>query len=133
MEASACDAVFEAFAVARAAGVLTAYDTNLRLKLWPLARARAIIQAACAMSDIVLPGLDDAALLTGLDDPDAIVDVDVVAVAVLDLRVHVDGDHRSGGIEGDPPRPDDARTRHPDESRDLGLVGRRLRSRRPPG
>ena len=75
ISASACDAVFEAFAVARAAGVLTAYDTNLRLKLWPLARARAIIQAACAMSDIVLPGLDDAALLTGLDDPDAIVDV----------------------------------------------------------
>ncbi|PZU95452.1 MAG: 2-dehydro-3-deoxygluconokinase [Chelatococcus sp.] len=75
ISASACDAVFEAFAVARQAGVLTAYDTNLRLKLWPLARARAIIQAACAMSDIVLPGLDDAALLTGLDDPDAIVDV----------------------------------------------------------
>lgn len=75
ISASACDAVFEAFAQARAAGALTAYDTNLRLKLWPLARARAIIQAACAMADIVLPGQDDAALLTGLDDPDAIVDL----------------------------------------------------------
>lgn len=75
ISASACDAVFEAFDQARAAGALTAYDTNLRLKLWPLARARAIIQAACAMADIVLPGQDDAALLTGLDDPDAIVDL----------------------------------------------------------
>lgn len=72
---SAADAVFEAFALAREHGVLTAYDTNLRLKLWPLARARAIIHAACAMADIVLPGLDDAKLLTGLEDPDAIADV----------------------------------------------------------
>lgn len=71
---SACDAVFEAFELARASGVLTAYDTNLRLKLWPLARARAIIEAACALSDIVLPGIDDAMLLTGLSHPDAIAD-----------------------------------------------------------
>lgn len=75
ISASAADAVFEAFAHARDNGVLTAYDTNLRLKLWPLARARAIIHAACVMADIVLPGLDDARLLTGLDDPDAIADV----------------------------------------------------------
>lgn len=72
---TACDAVFEAFDLARQAGVMTAYDTNLRLKLWPLARARAVIMAACAMADIVLPGLDDAMALTGHSDPDAVVDV----------------------------------------------------------
>jgi 2-dehydro-3-deoxygluconokinase len=72
---TACDAVFEAFSLARQAGAMTSYDTNLRLKLWPLPRARAIIMAACAMSDIVLPGHDDAALLTGRTDPDAICDV----------------------------------------------------------
>lgn len=71
---SACDAVFEAFAVAREAGVTTAYDTNLRLKLWPLTRAKAIINAACGMADIVLPGYDDATQLTGLSDADAIAD-----------------------------------------------------------
>jgi 2-dehydro-3-deoxygluconokinase len=74
ISASACDAVFAAFETARDAGVLTAYDTNLRLKLWPLARARAIIHAACAMADIVLPGFDDATQLTGLNQPDAIAD-----------------------------------------------------------
>lgn len=74
ISASACDAVFEAFAVARASAVTTAYDTNLRLKLWPLTRARAIIHAACAMADIVLPGYDDATQLTGLSEPDAIAD-----------------------------------------------------------
>jgi 2-dehydro-3-deoxygluconokinase len=72
---SACDAVFEAFAIARDAGALAAYDTNLRLKLWPLTRARAVIMAACGMADIVLPGLDDAMALTGESDADAIVDV----------------------------------------------------------
>jgi 2-dehydro-3-deoxygluconokinase len=75
ISASAADAVFEAFALARESGILTAYDTNLRLKLWPLTRARAIVHAACAMADIVLPGLDDARLLTGLEDPDAIADI----------------------------------------------------------
>ncbi len=68
----ACDACFEAVARARTAGVLVAYDTNLRQALWPLPRARAVIAAAVAQADIVLPSLDDARLLTGLDDPEAV-------------------------------------------------------------
>lgn len=71
---SACDAVFAAIAEAKAAGARVSYDTNLRLKLWPLARARAIVHAAMAEADIALPGLEDARQLTGLDAPDAIVD-----------------------------------------------------------
>ena len=70
----AADAVFEAMQMARAAGVAICYDTNLRLRLWPLERARSVINAATAMADIVRPGLDDARHLTGLDDPDAIAD-----------------------------------------------------------
>jgi 2-dehydro-3-deoxygluconokinase len=71
---SACDAVFEALALARQSGATISYDTNLRLRLWPLERARAIIHAALAMSDIALPGLDDARQLTGLDRPEEICD-----------------------------------------------------------
>src|SRR5690606_33690678 len=70
----ACDAVFEAMAIARAGGALVSFDTNYRPALWPLTRARAIIEAAAAQSDILLPGLDDARQLTGLEDPDAICD-----------------------------------------------------------
>lgn len=70
----ACDLVFAALERARARGALVSYDTNLRLQLWPLPRARAIVQATAAMADILLPGLDDARLLTGLQEPDAIVD-----------------------------------------------------------
>ena len=71
---SACDMVFEAIGRARRAGRMVSYDTNLRLRLWPLERARAVIHAAVAMSDIALPGLDDAEQLTGLSGPEAICD-----------------------------------------------------------
>lgn len=71
---SACDTIFTAIRIARKANVAVSYDTNLRLKLWPLDRARAVIHAAMAMVSIALPGLDDARQLTGLEDPDAIVD-----------------------------------------------------------
>lgn len=69
---SACDAVFHAIALAKKNGVKVSYDTNLRLKLWPVERAAAIIHSAIAQCDIALPGLEDAEQLTGLSDPDAI-------------------------------------------------------------
>src|SRR5690606_34103128 len=40
ISASACDAVFAAIGAAREAGVMVSFDTNLRLRLWPLERAR---------------------------------------------------------------------------------------------
>jgi 2-dehydro-3-deoxygluconokinase len=70
----ACDAVFAAMAIARERGVLVSYDTNLRLKLWPLARARAVILESIGQCDLCLPSLEDATAVTGLRDPDAIVD-----------------------------------------------------------
>jgi 2-dehydro-3-deoxygluconokinase len=69
---SACDSIFAAITIARAAGRTVSYDTNLRLSLWPLDRARAVIHATVALADIALPGLDDARQLTGLDTPEAI-------------------------------------------------------------
>ena len=69
ISSSAADLVFEAIRLARAAGVLVSYDTNLRLRLWPLDRARAVIHAAAGLSDILRPGIDDARHLTGLDRP----------------------------------------------------------------
>jgi 2-dehydro-3-deoxygluconokinase len=71
---SACDAVLHAVEIARDAGVLVSYDTNLRRRLWPLARARAISNATAALADFALPSLDDAQALTGIDEPDGIVD-----------------------------------------------------------
>lgn len=71
---SACDTAHAAMDIARAAGVAVSFDTNLRLKLWPLARARALIYDAIARSDICLPSLDDLQQLSGLSNPDALAD-----------------------------------------------------------
>ena len=72
---SACDAGFAAMEAARAAGVRVSFDTNLRLKLWPKARARAVITEAIRMADICLPSFDDILALGGPDKPDAVVDM----------------------------------------------------------
>jgi 2-dehydro-3-deoxygluconokinase len=74
ISASACDSCFAAIDAARHAGVKISYDTNLRLKLWPLQRARAIIRATMALCDWALPSLDDAKLLYPGHDADAILD-----------------------------------------------------------
>ena len=69
---SACDAVFAAMQWARQAGTLVSLDANLRLKLWPLARARACLQQAVSMCDLFLPSLEDVQPLCGEEDPQAI-------------------------------------------------------------
>lgn len=70
---SACDAAFAAMDMAREAGVPVSYDPNLRLALWPLARARAAIHEAISNADMVFPSLEDARDLTGLDAAEDIV------------------------------------------------------------
>ncbi len=74
ISASACDTVLAAFDAARAAGARVSLDSNLRLKLWPLARARAMIGAAAAMADHFFPSIEEARTLSGLEQPDGIVD-----------------------------------------------------------
>ena len=71
---SACETCHAAIDVARQAGRLVTFDTNLRLKLWPIDRARAVMNDVIARCDICLPSLDDVAAITGLTDPDALVD-----------------------------------------------------------
>lgn len=72
ISAGACDTVFAAIEVARAAGGQVSFDPNLRLSLWPLARARATIAATIALTDLFLPSLDEAVMLAGSDEVAAI-------------------------------------------------------------
>jgi 2-dehydro-3-deoxygluconokinase len=68
ISAGACDAVFAAIEAAKPTGTRILFDPNLRLKLWPLPRARAVIVATAAQCDWFLPSLDDARTLSGLSD-----------------------------------------------------------------
>jgi 2-dehydro-3-deoxygluconokinase len=74
ISAGACDAVFAAIDVAERHGVKVAYDTNYRPRLWPPARAAAVMHAAMAKAEYALPGEEDVRILTGLQDPDAMLD-----------------------------------------------------------
>ncbi|MXN65175.1 sugar kinase [Stappia sp. GBMRC 2046] len=92
ISSAACDTAFEAVRLVREAGGLVSYDTNLRLSLWPLERARAVIHATAGLSDILLPGLDDARQLTGLDEPREIADFYLaMGVKVVALTLGAEG------------------------------------------
>jgi len=67
------DAVMEAFARAKQAGARIAFDANLRLKLWPIERARPAIEKAVALADYFFPSLEDAQALSGRKDPGDII------------------------------------------------------------
>lgn len=74
ISASARETVRAAIALARAAGVAVSYDTNLRLKLWPLELARETIVATIPASDYLLPSLEDLQTVSGIEAPEAILD-----------------------------------------------------------
>ncbi len=103
---SACDTVLAAMRLARAAGTLVSFDSNLRLKLWPLEHARAGIEKALALCDIFLPSLEDMVTLTGLASPAKIVDwshavgAKTVVLKLGEKGAIVSNDERSGLVTG---------------------------------
>lgn len=111
---SACDAGYAAIETARAHGVKVSFDTNLRLKLWSIDRARAVMNDVIARCDIALPSEDDIVAITGLKDPDALVDhclrqgARIVALKLGAQGVLVADDTRRERIAPHPCRPVDA-------------------------
>ena len=98
ISACACDAVFAAFEAARAAGAKISFDPNLRLKLWPLARARATIGAAAGMADYFFPSAEDARALSGCADADAMIDwAHALGAKAVLLKLGADGIIASDG------------------------------------
>lgn len=106
ISASASDTVFRAIALARAAGTKISYDPNLRLSLWPLARARAVIHAGLAGADYVLTNLEEGRQLTGATSAEGIAEhylgLDVGTVVVKmgaegALLASAKGRHRLAG------------------------------------
>lgn len=60
---------------AKACGVTTSFDPNLRPSLWgSTARMQQGIHTLAALADWVMPGQGEAKTLTGLDDPEQIAD-----------------------------------------------------------
>ena len=67
---SSKEAVFEAMEIAKQNGVRIVFDPNLRLKLWEKEEARKTFWEMIEYADVVLPGLDEAAFITGKESPE---------------------------------------------------------------
>lgn len=92
ISSSAADAVFAAFRIAKEANVIVSYDINLRLRLWPLDRARAVIHAAAGLADILKTSVEDARQLTGFDDNDKVADFYLgLGARIVSLTLGADG------------------------------------------
>ena len=98
ISASACDTAFAAMAHARSNGTRVAFDSNLRLSLWPLARAQACIRQAVSLCDLYLPSLEDMTSLTGLTQAqDIIAWSHAQGAAQVVLKLGADGSLASDG------------------------------------
>ena len=69
---SAAETVAAGIDMARKAGVLISYDTNFRPRLWPVEKARPVIEAAASRADILKTSAEDAQALFGLSQPEEI-------------------------------------------------------------
>ncbi len=95
---SACDTALAAIEHARSVGTSVALDSNLRLSLWPLARARACIRHAASLCDLFLPSLEDMTALTGLTQAQDIIGWShAQGAALVVLKLGADGALASDG------------------------------------
>ena len=71
---SAKKAVQKAVEVAKIAGTQLCYDTNYRPRLWSPDEALKALIDILPLTDLFLPSMDDLRLLTGLEDPFAVLE-----------------------------------------------------------
>jgi 2-dehydro-3-deoxygluconokinase len=92
ISSSAADTVLGAYEAARSSGAKISFDSNLRLKLWPLARAKAMIGAAAAMADYFFPSIEDAEALSGKKGSEANLDwAHRLGAKIVFLKLGADG------------------------------------------
>lgn len=67
---SCLETVVKAIELARKHGVIVVFDPNFRRKLWSEKQAKEVLLHIASQADIVLPGVDEAELLTGKSEPE---------------------------------------------------------------
>ncbi|MDR3710675.1 MAG: sugar kinase [Capsulimonadaceae bacterium] len=108
---SAREATFEAVRLAKELGLWVCFDPNLRLKLWHGAHARQTLSALAELSDVFLPGIDEARFL--LNAPQDTAPEDLIQgvadlgpkLVVMKLGPHGSLALRDGQLIKTPPHP----------------------------
>ncbi|QDL56265.1 sugar kinase [Rhodoferax aquaticus] len=93
------DTVLAAMRSAKSHATQVSLDSNLRLKLWSVEDARSCLTEAMGLCDVFLPSLEDIQTLTGMQNPEAIVQWshDLGARQVV-LKLGADGALVSDGL-----------------------------------
>jgi len=100
------EATFYAVKEAKKAGVKISFDPNIRLKLWSKEEAKEEILKMVQLTDYLFPGEEEAALLLGEEDPEAIcsafqaMGVSVVALKLGKEGCYVKGQQEEGYVKG---------------------------------
>ncbi len=75
VNSSSAATVKRAMEIAKEAGVKICFDPNLRLKMWTIEEARAVMEPLWSMVDIAMPGVEEGELLFGASEPDEIANI----------------------------------------------------------
>lgn len=76
----------KAMEIAKRHKVTVCFDPNLRLKMWTLEKAQKVINSIWPLVDIALPGLEEGALLLGVEEPDKIAEI-IMSYGVRDVII----------------------------------------------
>ncbi len=71
---SCMNTVQEGIRLARQYGLTISFDPNIRMKLWTKERAKAVLNPLIDKVDIVFPGLEEAQLLLGIEEPETLLE-----------------------------------------------------------
>ncbi|WP_018931133.1 sugar kinase [Gracilibacillus lacisalsi] len=105
---SAYHTVIQMMKLARKHEVKVVFDPNLRRKLWSEQKARTVLTEMVALSDIVLPGLEEADFLFDETDPEQVADqflangCETVIIKLGEKGAYFKAKNESGYIEGFP-------------------------------
>lgn len=95
----AAETTIRAMEIAKKHGVTVCFDPNLRLKMWTLEKARAMINSLWHLVDIALPGVEEGEQLFGEGDPDKIAEI-IQGYGVKHVVVKIGADGAIGYSEG---------------------------------
>lgn len=89
---SCLDVIYEAIRLARHYGLTISFDPNIRRKLWTDKDAKEIIGGLLSQVDIIFPGLDEAQLLLGPEDPENLLEKFLkLGIHTVALKCGLDG------------------------------------------